>query len=83
VSSKTAICFHGGGERIRGAVVYRSFLRNVNMVVTENSERFVIARDEPLLRSVVRKARLDQWLPGQRFRMNAPDPYRIGETPKD
>jgi hypothetical protein len=83
LSSKTAICFHGEGQGVRGAVAHRNFLRNVNMVVAANSERFIIARDEPLLRSVVRKGKLDQWLPGQRFRMNAPDPYHMAETPKD
>ncbi len=40
-----------------------TFLRNVNMVVAANSERFIIARDEPLLRSVVRKA---NWTSGYR-----------------
>jgi hypothetical protein len=75
LSHKTAICFHGEGDRVRGAVVYKQFLRNTNVVVAANSERFVIARDEPLLRSVVRKGKLDQWQPGSRFQMNAPDPY--------
>jgi hypothetical protein len=77
LSRQTAICFYGEGERIRGAVVRRDFLRNVNVVVAANSERFVIARDEPLLRSIVRKGKLDQWRPGQRFQINAPDPYCI------
>lgn len=76
LSSKTVICFRGDGEHGRGVVARRNFLRNINMVVAANSERFVIARDEPLLRSVVRKGKLDQWLPGQRFQMKAPDPYR-------
>ena len=58
LSSKTAICFSGEGDRTRGAVVYKNFLRNTNVVVAANSERFVIARDEPLLRSVVRKGKL-------------------------
>ncbi|MGC9971422.1 MAG: DUF4238 domain-containing protein [Bryobacteraceae bacterium] len=77
LSCKTAICFHGEGERIRGAVVRRDFLRNVNAVVAANSERFVIARDEPLLRSIVRKTKLDQWQPRPRFQMIAPDPYGL------
>ncbi len=75
LSHKTAICFHGEGDRVRGFVLYKQFLRNTNVVVAANSERFVIARDEPLLRSVVRKGRLDQRQPGPRFQMNAPDPY--------
>lgn len=75
LSRTTAICFHGEGERIRGAVVHRDFLRNTNLVVAANSERFVIAREEPLLRSLVRKGKLGQWQPGPRFKMNAPDPY--------
>ena len=83
LSSTTAICFHGEGQGVHGAVAHRNFLRNVNMVVAANSERFIIARDEPLLRSVVRKGKLDQWLPGQGFRMNAPDPYHMAETPND
>jgi hypothetical protein len=61
LSSKTAICFFGEGQRVRGAVVYKEFLRNTNVIVAANSERFVIARDEPLLRSVVRKGKLEQW----------------------
>jgi hypothetical protein len=87
LSSRTAICFYGEGDRTRGAVVYRNFLRNVNMVVAANSDRFVIARDEPLLRSVVRKGKLDQWQRGPQFKINAPDPYAVrplkpdGETP--
>ena len=76
LSRKTAICFYNEGERIRGAVVRRDFLRKVNIVVAANSERFVIARDEPLLRSIVRKGKLDQWLPGPRLQMNAPNPYQ-------
>jgi hypothetical protein len=52
-------------------------------VVAANSERFVIARDEPLLRSVVRKGKLDQWQPGPRFKMNAPDPYDIRPTAEE
>ncbi len=75
LSSKTAICFHGEGQRVRGAVVHKDFLRNTNMVVAANSERFVIARDEPLLRSVVRKGKLAQWQRPPQFTMNAPDPY--------
>jgi len=75
LSRKTAICFYGEGERNRGAVVYKDFLRHTNLVVAANSERFVIAREEPLLRSLVRKGKLDQWQPGPRFQMNAPDPY--------
>jgi hypothetical protein len=77
LSSKTAICFYGEGDRTRGAVVYKSFLRNTNMVVAANSDRFVIARDEPLLRSVVRKGQLDQWQRGPQFKMDAPDPYAM------
>lgn len=77
LSSKTAICFYGEGDRTRGAVLYRNFLRNVNMVVAANSDRFIIARDEPLLRSVVRKGKLDEWQRGPQFKMNAPDPYAV------
>ena len=89
LSSKTAICFFGEGQRVRGAVVYKEFLRNTNLVVAANSERFVIARDEPLLRSVVRKGKLEQWQRPPQFKMNAPDPYAVrpvepdGETPYD
>jgi hypothetical protein len=45
------------------------------MVVAANSERFIIARDEELLRSIVKKGKLDEWQPGRRFKLNAPDPY--------
>lgn len=83
LSSKTAICFSGEGNRTRGAVVYRNFLRNTNMVVAANSERFVIARDEHLLRSVVRKGKLDQWQRGPQLKMNAPDPYALGPSGSD
>ena len=75
LSSKTAVCFYGEGDSTRGAVLYRAFLRNVNVVVAANSERFVIARDEPLLRSVVRKGQLDRWQRPPQFKMDAPDPY--------
>ena len=64
-----------------GAVVYKDFLRHTNLVVTANSERFVIAREEPLLGSLVRKGKLDQWQPGPRFKTNAPDPY-AGKRPE-
>jgi Protein of unknown function (DUF4238) len=75
LSSKTAITFHGEGDRTRGAVVYKRILRSTNMVVAANSERFVIARDEELLRSIVKKGKLDEWQTGRRFKLNAPDPY--------
>ena len=81
LSRRTAICFSGEGERTRGAVVYKDFLRHTNLVVAANSERFVIAREEPLLRSLVRKGKLDRWQPGPRFKMNAPDPY-AGKPPE-
>jgi hypothetical protein len=77
LSRRTAICFYGEGERTRGAVVYKDFLRHVNLVVAANSERFVIASDGLLLKSLVRKGKLDQWQPGPRFKMNAPDPYAM------
>ena len=80
LSSRTAICFYGEGDRTRGAVVYKQFLRNANVVVAANSERFVIARDEPLLRSVVRKGKLEQWQRPPQFKMNAPDPYARNST---
>jgi hypothetical protein len=80
LSGKTAVCFFGGGDRFRGAVVRRDFLRNVNLVVAANSDRFVIARDEALLRSVVLKGKLDQWRTGPRLQMNAPDPYDTGSS---
>lgn len=81
LSRRTAICFYGEGDRTRGAVVYKDFLRHTNLVVAANSERFVIAREEPLLRSLVRKGKLDQWQSGPRFKMNAPDPY-AGKPPE-
>ena len=61
LSRRTAICFYGEGERTRGAVVYKDFLRHTNLVVAANSERFVIAREEPLLRSLVRKGHQSRW----------------------
>ena len=81
LSSKTAICFYGDGQRTRGGVAYKEFLRNTNIVVAANSERFVIARDEPLLRSVVRKGKLEQWRRPPQFKINAPDPY-VTESPE-
>ncbi len=75
LSRKTAICFYGEGERTRGAVVYKDFLRYINLVMAANSERFVSAREEPLLRSLVRKGKLEQWQAGPQLKMNAPDPY--------
>lgn len=81
LSRRTAICFRGEGIHGRGAVVYKDFLRQVNLVVAANSERFVIAREEALLRSLVRKAKLDQWQPGSRVKMNAPGPY-AGRPPE-
>jgi hypothetical protein len=89
LSRKTAISFYGEGDRVRGAILYKTFLRSTNVVVAANSERFVIARDEALLRSVVKKGKLDQWQAGPRFKLNAPDPYAVrpsernGETPND
>lgn len=83
LSCKTAICFSGEGDRTQGAVLYKSFLRQVNVVVAANSERFVIARDEPLLRSVVRKGQLDRWQRPPDLRMDAPDPYVMRPTEED
>jgi hypothetical protein len=80
LSRKTAICFYGEGQRTRGAVVYKDFLRNTNVVVAANSERFIIAKEEALLRSIVRKGNLDEWLPGPRMKLNAPDPYGSTQT---
>lgn len=75
LSSRTAVCFHGEGNHTRGAVIYKRLLRVTNVIVAANSERFVIARDELLLRSVVRKGKLEQWQRAAQFKMNAPDPH--------
>ncbi|MBK9170034.1 MAG: DUF4238 domain-containing protein [Bryobacterales bacterium] len=83
LSSKTAICFFSEGDRTRGAVIFKEFWRNTNMVVAGNSDRFVIARDEPLLRSVVRQGKLAQWRRPSQFKMNAPDPYATKPIEKE
>jgi hypothetical protein len=39
----------------------RDFVRFVNVLVASNSDRFLIARDEALLRKLVKVTKIDQW----------------------
>jgi hypothetical protein len=75
LSKQTLLCLRNGD----GSVIYREarrdFVRYVNCCVAANSDRFIIARDEALLRSLVGKIRANQWRNEFKVAFDAPDPY--------
>ncbi|MGJ5813691.1 DUF4238 domain-containing protein [Paludibaculum fermentans] len=58
LSSRSLICFHESGHGIGYRLARRDEVRYFNAEVATNSERFVLARDRPLLESVVRRTNL-------------------------
>lgn len=75
LTCRTALLIAGYGARIGHFSVDRNQVREINLAVTVECDRFVIGRDGPLLRSVVPASKVDRGNPGTRMRVeNVPHP---------
>jgi hypothetical protein len=75
LTCRTALVIGGYGAKIGYFSVDRNLVREINLAVTVECDRFVIGRDEPLLRSLVPASKVDQGNPGTRMRVeNIPHP---------
>ena len=72
LSGKTMLHFRDFGGCTLAIPGSRDFVRHVNLMVAANSEQFAIARDEPLLRSLVRRGGLNLWQQEPRLKFTAP-----------
>jgi len=75
LSKQTLLCLRNGDDSVIYREARRDFVRNVNRCVAANSDRFIIARDEALLRSLVGKIKANQWRNKFKVAFHAPDPY--------
>jgi len=75
LSKRTLLCLRNGVEGVTHVEARRDFVRFVNTRVAINSDRFIIARDESLLRALVRRTKVNQWRNKFKVILNAPDPY--------
>jgi hypothetical protein len=62
LSSSTLLCVRQDGSGpLRFLRANRDFVRFANQHVAAASDRFLLARDEPLLRKLVKRTKADQW----------------------
>jgi hypothetical protein len=62
LSNRTLLCARReGSSPLRFMRANRDFVRYSNRFVASASDRFLLARDEPLLRKLVKVTRADQW----------------------
>jgi hypothetical protein len=62
LSNRTLLCAsQKGSGQLRFVRAKRDFVRYANQLVASASDRFILARDEPLLRKLVKVTRADQW----------------------
>lgn len=75
LTCQTAMVIGGFGARFGHFSVDRNQVREINEIVSIECERFVIGRDEALLRSLIPKCRVDRERPGSTMRVeNVPHP---------
>jgi hypothetical protein len=62
LSSKSLLCARKDGSgQLRFVKANRDFMRSANRLVAAESDRFLIARDEALLKKLVKITKADQW----------------------
>lgn len=61
LSQNVAVLIRDMGNKIEGANPNRNLVKMLNYRVAANSDRFVIARDKPLLRKIVKVTKIDTW----------------------
>jgi Protein of unknown function (DUF4238) len=69
LSCRTALVIAGYGARLAHFSVDRNQVREINLAIAVECDRFVIGRDEPLLRSVIPASKVDRGNPGTRMRV--------------
>jgi hypothetical protein len=75
LTCQTTLAIAGPGVALAHVPADRNQVREINLAVTIECERFVIARDEKLLRSLVPASKVDTGNPGTRMRVeNVPHP---------
>lgn len=65
----TCLMFHGEGAALKHRNIPQNQVASVNRMVTANCQRFVIGRDESLIKSLVRNTRIykTNWTPPYQF----------------
>lgn len=71
LTSGTALVIGGPGAGFGHFSVDRNQVREINLAVTIECDRFVIGRDEALLRSIVPASKVDCGSPGSRLRVES------------
>jgi hypothetical protein len=69
LSQKACLVMDGPGHILSYVNVHKQIVRDVNIQVAFQAYRFVIARDEDLVRNIVRTAKLQQRKPQGHFRV--------------
>jgi len=62
LSQHVAVLIKDKGEKIEGGNARRDIVKKLNYRIASNSDRLVIARDEPLLRKIVKITKVDRWV---------------------
>ncbi len=70
LSPNVCVVMEGEGGRDRYGHVGKDAVRRVNANVAQNSDRFIIARDQPYLERLVKRTRVDQYRWTSRFEFN-------------
>ncbi len=80
LTSQTALLIAGPGVALGHFPADRNQVREINVAVAIECERFVIARDEALIRSIIPASKVDRGNPGTRMKVesipNPTDPLR-------
>lgn len=70
LSPTTCIVIQGEGGQDRYGHIRKDAARHINENVAKNSDRFIIARDQPYLERLVKRTRVDQYRWTSRFEFN-------------
>jgi hypothetical protein len=61
LTQRVAVLIKDKGDKIEGGNPNRDFVKRLNYRVAADSDRLVIARDEPLLRKIVKVTQINTW----------------------
>lgn len=77
ISQKICLVIRDCGGKIKYAEYNKSLCKEINMQLARHAKRFVIGRDKALLRSLVKKAKVNRGQRCDTFRMHEIGPYQI------
>jgi hypothetical protein len=77
LSARTFLMVQGAGNMVGYGRMPKDVARHANENVARNSDRFIIARDQPYLESLVKRTRVDQ------HRWNSRFEFETGEVDRD